>query len=203
MSDYTLQGSNGNGATGHSNSMKTENNRKTEVTFDFYVLLFFLLAFAGWLWEAGIYMVTRQSLVNRGVYYGPYLPIYGVGGLLLWFLLKKINHRPIVTFLLSAAICSVLEYAASAFLEWKWGMRWWDYSGYFMNLNGRICLLGAVCFGLGGMLLNCYLLPCYKKVYRRMNTGWRLALCGILLAIFILDITYCAVRPHTGQNIAW
>lgn len=183
--------------------MNARNNAQKAIKFDFYVLLFFLLAFAGWLWEAGIYVVTRQSLVNRGVYYGPYLPIYGVGGLLLWFLLKKVNHKPFVTFLLSAAICSVLEYGASVFLEWKWGMRWWDYSGYFLNLNGRICLLSILCFGLGGMLLNCYLLPYYKKVYNWMNPGWRLALCGILLTIFILDITYCAVRPHTGQNIAW
>ena len=183
--------------------METKKNKEVAKKLDFYVLLFFLLAFAGWLWEVGIFVVTRQSLVNRGVYYGPYLPIYGVGGLLLWCLLKKLNRRPFVTFLLSAAICSALEYGASLFLEWKWGMRWWDYSGYFMNLNGRICLLSAVCFGLGGMLLNCWLLPFFKKIYYRISPGWRLALCGILLAVFILDMTYCAVSPHTGRNIAW
>ena len=100
-------------------------------------------------------------------------------------------------------VCSVLEYAASAFLEWKWGLRWWDYSGYFLNLNGRICLLSAVCFGLGGMLLNCYLLPFYMRLYHRIPRIWRLILCGILLTVFILDITYCAAKPHMGQDIAW
>lgn len=129
--------------------MDRKQNKGNARKFDFYVLLFFLLAFAGWLWEAAIYLVTRQTLVNRGVYYGPYLPIYGVGGLVLWFLLQGLHRRPFVTFLLSALLCSVLEYGASLLLEWKWGMRWWDYSGYFLNLNGRICLLGAVCFGLG------------------------------------------------------
>lgn len=167
------------------------------------MLLFFLLAFAGWLWEVGIYLVTRHSFVNRGVYYGPYLPIYGIGGLLLWFLLHRFYQRPMLTFFLSAAVCSVLEYAASAFLEWKWGLRWWDYSGYFLNLNGRVCLLGAVCFGLGGTLLNCYLLPFYMRLYHRIPQKWRLILCGFLLAVFLLDITYCAVTPHAGQDIAW
>ena len=75
---------------------------------DFYVLLFFLLAFAGWLWEAGIYLATTHSFVNRGVYYGPYLPIYGVGGILLWFLLHRFYQKPILTFFLSAVVCSVL-----------------------------------------------------------------------------------------------
>lgn len=183
--------------------MDRKQNKGNARKFDFYVLLFFLLAFAGWLWEAAIYLVTKQALVNRGVYYGPYLPIYGVGGLALWFLLQRLHRRPFVTFLLAALVCSVLEYGASLLLEWKWGMRWWDYSGYFLNLNGRICLLGAVCFGLGGMLLNCYLLPSYMKLYHRIKPGWRLALCGLLLAVFILDITYCAARPHTGHDIAW
>lgn len=183
--------------------MKKITTLKTARKFDFYVLLFFLLAFLGWLWEVLIYLVTQQAWVNRGVYHGPYLPIYGVGGLLLWFLLHKLHKKRILTFLLSAVICSVLEYGTSVFLEWKWGLRWWDYTGYFMNLNGRICLLGAVCFGLGGMLLNCYLLPCYMKLYHRITPGWRLILCGIFLAIFILDITYCAVYPHMGRDIAW
>lgn len=170
-------------------------------TIDFYILLFFLISFAGWVWEVGLHFITEHALINRGVYQGPYLPIYGVGGLLLWFLLQKLHKRPGWTFLFSMAICSALEYAASLILEWQWGMRWWDYSGHFMNVNGRICLLGAVCFGLGGMLLNCYLLPCYMKLYHRIAPRGRRILCGVCLLVFVLDITYCAVRPNTGLGI--
>ncbi len=170
-------------------------------TFDFYVLLFFLISFAGWLWEVGLYLVTEHALINRGVYQGPYLPIYGVGGLLLWFLLQKLHEKPLLTFLLSALLCSVLEYITSLILEWKWGIRWWDYEGHFLNLNGRICLMGAMCFGLGGMALNCYLLPLYMKLYHRFSRKWRLILCVIFLTIFVLDITYCAVRPNVGYGI--
>ncbi|MDE5952163.1 MAG: hypothetical protein K2H12_11345 [Acetatifactor sp.] len=45
--------------------MKTQKNKGNARTIDFYVLLFFLLAFCGWLWEEGICLVTRQSLFNR------------------------------------------------------------------------------------------------------------------------------------------
>ena len=185
--------------------MKTKTNaiHRTIRPFDFYVLLFFLLSFAGWLWEVGIYLVTEYTWTNRGVYIGPYLPIYGAGGLLLWFLLHRLHEKKILTFLLSAVICSVVEYVTSAFLEWKWGMRWWDYSNFFMNLNGRICLLGAVCFGLGGMLLNCYLMPSYMRVYHKIPPKRRMVLCSILLLIFVVDAAYCAVSPNRGHNIAW
>lgn len=183
---------------------ETENKLQFTIrTFDFYVLLFFMLSFIGWLWEVAIYLVTEHAWINRGIYLGPYLPIYGAGGLLLWFLLHRIHGKKLLTFLLSAVICSAVEYTASVFLEWKWGMRWWDYSGYAMNINGRVCLLGAVCFGLGGMLLNCYLMPVYMRVYHKMPPGARRVLCGILLAVFIMDAAYCAVNPNSGRGIAW
>lgn len=172
-------------------------------SFDFYVLLFFLLAFAGWLWEGLIYLVLEHKWINRGVYFGPYLPIYGVGGVLLWIFLHRLHRKRWLTFVLSALICSATEYIASVFLEWRWGLRWWDYSGYFMNLNGRICLSGALLFGLGGMLLNCYIQPLYRKLYNKIPPKRRLFFTVTLVLLFVLDATWCAVSPHRGYGIAW
>ena len=40
----------------------------------------------------------------------------------------------------------------SVFMEFTTGgKKWWDYSGYFLNLNGRICAEGLLAFGLGGL----------------------------------------------------
>lgn len=177
--------------------------RKEEArTFDFYVLLFFGLSFIGWLWEVGIYLVTEHSFVNRGIYRGPYLPIYGAGGLLLWFLLHRLSRKPVKTFLLSALVCSIVEYGTGFFLEWKWGLRWWDYTGYFLNLNGRICLLSVTAFGLAGTALNCLLMPCYMKLYHRISRRLRISLSLLWMAIFVLDATYCTIHPNVGDNIA-
>ncbi len=170
--------------------------------FDYYVLLFFLLAFAGWLWEVALFLVTDHALINRGVYRGPYLPIYGAGGLLLCFLFRRLRKHPFLVFLGSAAVCSLLEYFTGFFLEMLWGIRWWDYSGHFLNINGRICLLGAVIFGMGGAALICLLLPLYEKWYHRMPVTWRVGLMLGLLAVFILDATYAAVRPNLGRGIS-
>lgn len=171
--------------------------------FDYYVLLFFILAFVGWLWEVALFFFTEHAFINRGVYRGPYLPIYGAGGLILVFCLRRLKRRPVWVFLLSMAACSVLEYLTSYFLELRWGIRWWDYSGHFLNLNGRICLAGAVVFGLGGTALVCLFLPLYDKMYRKISGRWRIVLCLALLAVFIADATYCAVRPNTGRGISW
>jgi uncharacterized membrane protein len=170
--------------------------------FDYYVLLFFALSFIGWLWEVALFFFTDHAFINRGVYRGPYLPIYGVGGLLLVFCLRRFRKNPLLVFLLSALACSVLEYLTSYFLELRWGIRWWDYSEHFLNLNGRVCLLGATVFGLGGALLVCRLLPLYDRMYDKIPGKWKVVLCLVFLLIFIADATYCAVHPNTGKGIS-
>ena len=150
------------------------------------MLLFFAVAFIGWIWEVALLFATSHAFINRGVYRGPYLPVYGVGGILLCFFFRSLRRHPVAVFFLSAAICTILEYLTGYFLEVKWGTRWWDYSDHFMNLNGRVCLL----------------LPIYERVYLRMAKRWRLCLCLVLLAVFVADATYCAVRPNTGRGIS-
>lgn len=78
--------------------------------FDFYCLLFFLLAFIGWAWEVFLHLVTEHAFVNRGVYEGPYLPIYGAGGLFIYFLFHRLKKRPVLVFLGSFVLCTILEY---------------------------------------------------------------------------------------------
>lgn len=171
--------------------------------FDYYVLLFFSIAFTGWLWEVILYFFTEHAFINRGVYRGPYLPIYGVGGLLLCLFFGSMKRKPVRVFFLSTVLCSVLEYLTSYFLEMRFGIRWWDYSGHFLNISGRICLLGGIGFGLGGALLVCLYLPLYEKLYHRISKKWRILLCLLLLAVFAADGAYCAMRPNAGEGITF
>ncbi len=49
-----------------------------------------------------------------------------------------------MVFLWGVVITSTLEYLTSFVMEKMFHTRWWDYSRYRFNLNGRICLLNAV-----------------------------------------------------------
>lgn len=54
------------------------------------------LIFLGWIYEVlvGIFE-THVGYVNRGYLFGPYLPIYGFGGLMLIALLTKVRDKKI------------------------------------------------------------------------------------------------------------
>ena len=55
---------------------------------------------------------------------------------------KKIMDNPVLTFAIVVIICGIIEYSTSWYLEYTQGLRWWDYTGNFLNLNGRICFEG-------------------------------------------------------------
>lgn len=62
------------------------------------ILIFFTFSFVGWLWEVSLHLFGDGVFVNRGFFHGPWLPIYGTGGILVVVLLKRFVHKPLVTF---------------------------------------------------------------------------------------------------------
>ncbi|MBE6468728.1 MAG: hypothetical protein E7001_01890 [Coriobacteriaceae bacterium] len=118
-----------------------------------------LYAFIGWVWESTVCaLLNRGRFANSGFLLGPLCPIYGVGALACWLALREIPGSAAL-FLASAAVCSVIEYAVAVLLERTVHARFWDYSNYPFNIQGRICLYGAVFFGVGAVLICRVLQP--------------------------------------------
>ena len=171
--------------------------------FFFYVWLFFLLAVFGWLWEGFLYLFKDDTYVNRGFLTGPWLPIYGMGGIILEILFRKWRDRPVMLFMSSMALCTLLEYAAGWYLELTWGVRWWDYSEMPWNLHGRICFLSSLLFGLGGMLLVWVISPLFYTLYRRVPDRIKIGLGLAVIVVFAADAAYSAMWPHVGMGITY
>ncbi len=166
-----------------------------------YILFFFSFSFLGWLWEVGITLFGEGIFVNRGALYGPWLPIYGSGGVLILFLLKDIRHRPILLFFLTVLICGVVEYGTSFYLETFKHLKWWDYTGFFLNLHGRICFEGLFFFGLGGLFFVYVLAPILDNFYRKWNPHWKSILCIVLVLCIGVDFLYSSKHPNVGEGI--
>lgn len=171
--------------------------------FFFYVWLFFLLAVFGWMWEGFLYLFKDDVYVNRGFLTGPWLPIYGMGGVMLELLFHRWRDRPVFAFVSSMAVCTLLEYLTGWYLELTWGVKWWDYSSMPWNLHGRICLYSALFFGLGGMLLVWLVSPLFYFLYRRIPTRIQIGVGILLLLVFTVDATYSAMLPHVGAGITY
>lgn len=166
------------------------------------ILLFFTCSFIGWLWEVSLHLITDGVFVNRGVLHGPWLPIYGTGSVLILVILKRFRHRPALEFTAAVVLCGCVEYFTSWYLEVVNGGKWWDYTGYFLNLNGRICAEGLLVFGLGGVAIVYVLAPLLDNLFRRINRRVLLPLCLTLLVVYGADQAYSSKYPNTGKGIS-
>ncbi|MDO4344510.1 MAG: DUF975 family protein [Eubacteriales bacterium] len=166
------------------------------------ILLFFTFSVIGWLWEVSLHLITDGEFVNRGVLHGPWLPIYGTGAVMILLLLKRFRERPVVEFFAAIVLCGCVEYFTSWYLEMTHGgQRWWDYSGYFLNLNGRICAEGLLVFGLGGMAIVYVAAPLLDNMYRKISLKILVPACAVLLIFYIADQQYSSRHPNAGKGI--
>lgn len=152
---------------------------KSTKNWSFYTCCFIVYCFIGWIYEVIWEFAIGNGFVNRGFLYGPYLPIYGFGVLILLFLLHKlldkkiktgkVNITPILVFLAILVIVSVIEYFASFVMELIFHKRWWDYSYDVLNLNGRISLRNSSLLALGGFALIYLVQPLLNKIFGKLS----------------------------------
>ena len=166
------------------------------------IMMFFIFAFVGWCWEVCLHLFQYGEFVNRGVLLGPWLPIYGFGGVLLLTLLKRFRENHLLTFLLTVLVCGVVEYVTSVCLEYIHdGAKWWDYTGYFGNINGRVCLEGLLVFGAGGCLFIYVVAPLLEDLLCKIpkKASWGAAV--LLLVLFSVDTIHAKNHPNMGDGI--
>lgn len=165
-------------------------------------VMFFLFSMVGWVWEVALHLIETGELVNRGFMHGPWLPIYGAGTVLILTVLYRFRGRPWQEFLLTVVLCGLVEYYTALILEvTHGGTRWWDYSGYFLNIHGRVCAEGLLAFGIGGLAGVYFLCPLVDNTLRRLPVKRLISLTAVLLCLFVLDGAYSAKHPNTGTGI--
>lgn len=166
------------------------------------ILIFFVFCFTGWVWEVSLHLVADGTFVNRGMLHGPWIPIYGAGSLLILTLLYRLRKKPILEFTAIVILAGIIEYMTSYYTEELFsGKKWWDYQGYFLNLDGRICAEGLLTFGIGGMILVYLIAPMLDNYLRKMKTQIAVPICVILLSLFMIDQVYSFINPNTGHGI--
>ena len=156
-------------------------------TIEIYFLLFISYAFLGWCMEVTCKFIQHKKFINRGFLIGPYCPIYGWGALAITILLKRYMEDPLVLFVMSTLICSIIEYLTSYFMEKKYHARWWDYSNKKFNINGRICLETLIPFGILGVAIMYGTNPILFKLYNQIPQLVINILTAILFIGFIVD----------------
>ena len=138
-----------------------------QLPFPAAFLIFIMFSFFGWCSEVlyvGIFF--EHKFVNRGFLHGPLCPVYGFGGVVILLLPKELYSTWIPLFFASMILCTLVEYFVSWIMEKTFHTRWWDYSHYKLNINGRVCALNSVLFGFMGLGIIRFV---YPQIIRLLN----------------------------------
>lgn len=159
------------------------------------LLLFFIFCFIGWVWECSYISITEEKkFTNRGFLNGPYIPIYGFGGLSIYLCLQKygtgaiISMQSIKIYFIGLVFATVLEYITSFLMEKIFKARWWDYTNYFLNVNGRVCLLASLFWGLLSVVSVQFLNPLLLNKIESLTHDIKIVVSTALVTVFILDL---------------
>lgn len=158
-------------------------------SFCYLFLSFLLYSFIGYFSECIYCSIEHKKVVmNRGFFMGPYLPIYGVSCILMNICLGKYESDLLALFVMSVVLCSIVEFFTSYILEKIFKVRWWDYSHMKFNLDGRVCLLNSLLFGIGGICLVYIINPLLFKLLDLFPRLILIIISLILLVVFISDM---------------
>lgn len=155
-------------------------------TYGYLFIWFIIYSFFGWVYESLWASFNEKQWVNRGFLSGPVIPIYGFGAVSFVLLLSDINN-PVIIFFAGMIIASILEYFTSWAMEKLFHARWWDYHHYPFNINGRICLYGALLFGVFSVIIIKYVQPYVAKFTSLFSPASLYTLSVILMILFITD----------------
>ena len=159
---------------------------KPKLTFLKIVQYFVLYSFIGLILETIFGLLVEGVVESRKNFlYGPFSCIYGVGGVLMLLTLSRFSKNRYTVFLGGAVVGTVLEYCISLFGELIYGVKWWDYSNLPFNINGRVCLIFSLMWGLLGVYFVSYFQPKVDKFLNMINKKF-LDITTVIMVIFLI-----------------
>lgn len=173
---------------------------KRNFTFFQYVWIFIAGCYGGFLVETlwclikNGYIESRKSLVL-----GHLSVAYGMGAVLLTLILVRFQRAKLwKIFLIAFVSGTVTEYICSLGQEICFGTVAWDYSHLPLNINGRVCLLYSLFWGVLGVVWVKAVIPLMRKIFDRVHLPFEKVIIWAFIAFFVFD---CALSASAALRM--
>lgn len=165
--------------------------------------LFFVGSIGGWVFEVFFRKFLSDSnpdrrWINPGFLVGPYLPIYGFGLAGMYLLCKipldfvpSVPWQIVLRLVMMTVVMTVIEYVAGLIFIKGMRIKLWDYSGRWGNIQGIICPLFSLIWGVGGaayyFLVHPHVLSGLDWLSRNLAYSF---FVGFFFGVIAIDIGY-------------
>lgn len=165
--------------------------------FFMYAYFYFILySFGGWVVQGFYVGFKEHKFLNTGFFHGPYVPIFGVGCLLIIYLVDPLSRNPFLVFINTFLFTSIIEYVTSWYLQKKYHRLWWDYSDKPFNIHGRVCLLNSTLYGIAGLVITFFVQPYVQRFTMDMPIHTLAIIEVIWSSVFWSDVVLTNIEMH-------
>lgn len=164
--------------------------------------VFIIGSILGYIYEMILVLLQKGYFESRqGLIYGPFIPVYGIGGMVYYIILNNVKTKnKLKVFLITAVLGGATEYLCSFVQEKVFGTISWDYSYLTFNLNGRTSLLHCTYWGIAGLLYIKYISPLIEKLKEKISKA-NLRFVTVALVIFMVwDISISCLAAGRQYN---
>ena len=151
------------------------------------VMWFLTYGMLGWLVESIYMSFCNKKLTNRGFGRGPFCPIYGVGALTVFFLLRPYSENRVLLFFMGSFFATILEYLTALLMQKVFGEVWWDYNEKPFNYKGIICLESSIAWGFYTLFLVMFLQNTVEGIVALIPLYVGRVAGSVLITVFGMD----------------
>ncbi len=177
---------------------ENKNNKKTNKSKNKFTIFnipitrlfayFIIYSIIGYILETTFALITKGVLESRKSFlYGPFCAIYGLGATVMIVGLQKFNKNNYTLFFGGVLVGSIVEYLVSWIGEMIFKIKWWDYSNMPFNINGRICLVFSIIWGILAIYLMSHFNPKIDKLLNKIPLKVLKPLSITLIVFLFLD----------------
>lgn len=154
-----------------------------------FVQWFIIYSFLGWVVESIYMSFCNRKITNRGFTLSPFCPIYAVGALFVFAVLKPLAHQYLFLYFAGAALATGLEFVTAVVMKNCLGNVWWDYNNKPFNYKGIICLESTIAWGFYTLFLFTFLQSFVEMIADSYSYRVGMALAATVIIIYTFDFS--------------
>lgn len=154
-----------------------------------FVQWFIIYSFLGWVVESIYMSFCNRKLTNRGFAFSPFCPIYAVGALTVFALLKSLRGQYLILYFAGALLATGLEFVTAIVMKHFLGQVWWDYNEKPFNYKGIICLESTIAWGLYTVLLFAFLQNFVEMIADSYSYRSGMILAAVVITVYTFDFS--------------
>lgn len=177
-----------------------------KISFENMVFIFFICSVIGFIVETVFVFLKFGKFSNRGMTFGPYCTIYGLGGLILYLFfhgIKPTRKNIPYTFISTAIVMGTFELVSGLVLKHVFNIEMWNYDTEFLPILHYTSVPVMIGWGILATMYVYFIQPLLLKIISYVPKNITKKIAFILLFVYIVDLGLSTINIYSNPEVLY